>query len=918
LQTLTFYSYKGGVGRTLMVANMARYLASFGKKVFAVDFDLEAPGLHYKLGVESPDRGLVDYLLQLFLVGEVPESLEPYVIAIEPANAAGGSIHLLPAGAAPSPSYWHQLAKLDWHALFYSEEAPGVPLFLELQERIAREHAPDFLLIDSRTGITEVGGATTTLLADRVICLLLNNRENLDGAREVMRSLRRAHRLPGQAQLEIWPVLSRIPEVGGELEAELIREVRDFLCAEAEDLASTLTFPELFVLHADPGLQLREAISIGGGKAPEESPLLRDYLALFGKLVPVEALVGPTVRAIAEQWETDRAGAEKDFAKLAELAPKLVLEPLLAAEITRLEKEKARRVAKWFQERAAANAEGARSLLRVLGLPEPSMELVQATTEYLEYMVDRYRYVDLHGMGVPDRSLLRLPLLEVYVPVKARQEILVGEAWAGSVSSEPVSVLDLLRDQGGLILLGDPGAGKTTFLKYLALALATGQGEALGLGTRLPVPLPLPAYANALAQHDISLEDFLPLYHADQGLSRPMENLLARAFARGRVVLLLDGLDEIRAQEQRSEVVKQVMAHHLRHWPAGNKLVLTSRIVGYRETRPEAAGLAEATLVDFTQEDIESFVGKWTMALETAVTGESASALLAAAQEREELLAAIQANPGVRSLAANPLLLIILVLMKRQGVVLPARRVELYKTCVDTLLRHWNRARGLLAGRPAKDLDVLETTRILESLALWIHQSSPGSGLVTAVDLHRRLEQIYREERGHPEPDEAAQAFLRNVRELAGLLVERGPGRYGFIHLSFQEYLAAAALAQRAPTEVGELTRFLKEHVGEPAWREVILLTVGYLGLIQRWEHGASEVLESLLQVDDPPGLAVVLAGQALADVGVGGVTTSCRTHTVEALVSTILGEHVPAPVRAEAGQILTRLGVRFASDLWV
>jgi hypothetical protein len=898
LQTLTFYSYKGGVGRTLMVANMARYLASFGKKVLAVDFDLEAPGLHYKLGVESPDRGLVDYLLQLFLVGEVPESLEPYMIAIEPANAAGGSIHLLPAGAAPSPAYWHQLAKLDWHALFYSEEAPGVPLFLELQERIAREHAPDFLLIDSRTGITEVGGATTTLLADRVICLLLNNRENLDGAREVMRSLRRAHRLPGQAQLEIWPVLSRIPEVGGELEAELVREVRDFLCAEAEDLASTLTFPELFVLHADPGLQLREAISIGGGTAPEESPLLRDYLALFGKLVPVEALVGPTVRAIAERWETDRAGAEKDFAKLAELAPKLVLEPLLTAEITRLEKEKARWVAKWFQERAAANAEEARSLLRALGLPEPSKELVQATSEYLKYMVDRYRYVDFRGMGVSDRVPLRLSLLEVYVPLKARQE---------SRDSEPVSVLDLLRDQDGLILLGDPGAGKTTFLEYLALALATGQGEALGLGTRLPVPLPLPAYANALAQREISLEDFLPLYHADQGLFLPVENLLAGAFERGRVVLLLDGLDEIRAQEQRSEVVKQVMAHHLRHRPAGNKLVLTSRIAGYREARLEATGLEEATLVNFTQEDIESFVGKWTMALEKAVTGESASLLLAAAREREELLAAIQANPGVRSLAANPLLLIILVLMKRQGVVLPACRVELYKVYVDTLLRHWNLARGLLAGRPGKDLDVLETAKILAPLALWIHQVSPGGGLVTAVDLHRQLEQIYRE-RGHPEPDEGARAFLRDVQKLSGLLVERGSGRYGFIHLSFQEYLAAAALAQRAQTGVGELTRFLKEHVGEPAWREVILLTVGHLGLIQRWEHGASEVLESLLQVDNPPGLAVVLAGQALADVGMDGVTTSCRMHTVEALVSTILDENVPAPVRAEAGQILTRL----------
>jgi formylglycine-generating enzyme required for sulfatase activity len=331
LQTLTFYSYKGGVGRTLMVANMARYLASFGQKVLALDFDLEAPGLHYKLGVERPERGLVDYLHQLFLMEEIPESLASYVVMIEEENASGGSIHLLPAGAAPSPSYWRQLGRLDWHTLFYSEEAPGVPLFLELQERIAQEYAPDFLLIDSRTGITEVGGATTTLLADGVICLLLNNRENLEGAREVLRSLRQTPRLPGQEPLKIFPVLSRIPEVGGQQEADLVREVREFLCAETEDLVSTLSFPELFVLHTEPELQLREVLSFGGGKEPDESLLLRDYLALFGKLIPVEVLVGPTVRAFAERKETDRSSIEKDFARLAELAPHLVGTALLAA-----------------------------------------------------------------------------------------------------------------------------------------------------------------------------------------------------------------------------------------------------------------------------------------------------------------------------------------------------------------------------------------------------------------------------------------------------------------------------------------------------------------------------------------------------------------------------------------------------------
>jgi cellulose biosynthesis protein BcsQ len=922
LQTLTFYSYKGGVGRTLMLANMARYLASFGQRVFAVDFDLEAPGLHYKLGAESPERGLVDYLHQLFLVGEIPESLAPYVVTIEPKNAAGGSIHLLPAGAAPSPAYWRQLAKLDWHELFYSEEAPGVPLFLELKERIEQEHAPDFLLIDSRTGITEVVGATTTLLADRVVCLLLNNRENLEGAREVLRSLRRVPRLPGQAPLEVWPVLSRIPEIGGEFEAGLVRQVRDFLCAEAEDLSSTLTFPEMFVLHADPDLQLREVLSIGGGKGPEESPLLRDYLFLFDKLVPVEALVQPTIRAIAERWDTDHLRAEKDFALLAVLAPRFDLDRLLAAELTLRRRRTVRLVEEELRAEEETAVARARSLLRALGLPDPSPELTQTAAAYLEFLVDWYRYLDFRGMGVSDRVSLRLPLLDIYVPLKASRQLPEGETWArdlriagralteeeakatGPKLSGPLPVLDLLRDQDGVVLLGDPGSGKTTFLKYLALIFATGQNEALCLDARLPVLLPLAAYANALAASDISLEDFLPRYYMERGFSLPLGDLLAVVFDRGGIVFLLDGLDEAHDPRVRHLVVERVRELYLQHRRAGNKLVLTSRIVGYREIRLEAERLVEATLVDIEDDDIESFLGKWTVALEK-VAGESSLEFLVAMREREELLAAIQYYPGVRQLAANPLLLTILALMKRQGVELPARRVELYATYVFTLLRHWNLARSL-AGRSVLDLDVIETMKTLAPLALWMHQVSPGVGLVREQDLYLELEQILKDRGSKPEKE--ARIFLQDVREHAGLLLDRGGRQYGFIHLAFQEYLAAVALAQRMQVEVGQGAQLLAEHVGDPAWREVILLTVGYLGIIQQRDEAASEVVKYLLQVAEPPGLAAVLAGQALTDLGVGGVTMSCRKQTIEALLLTIGNERVPAQVRAEAARVLTQL----------
>jgi predicted NACHT family NTPase len=95
----------------------------------------------------------------------------------------------------------------------------------------------------------------------------------------------------------------------------------------------------------------------------------------------------------------------------------------------------------------------------------------------------------------------------------------------------------------------------------------------------------------------------------------------------------------------------------------GNKFILTSRIVGYREVRPTTEGLAECTLVDFETAEIADFIDKWTAALERAARGDTPVAAEAASRERAELLAAVARNPGVRDLAANPLLLTILALI---------------------------------------------------------------------------------------------------------------------------------------------------------------------------------------------------------------------------------------------------------------
>ena len=161
MTTITFYSYKGGVGRTLTLANLGRLLTQLRKRVFVLDLDLEAPGLHYKFGIE-PTSGVLDCLTTTLESRAFPPSLSPYVVEVDGTHG----LHLMAAGQAPSLAYWRRLSRLNWHDLLFGESAPGLPFFLELKQQILKQYSPDYLLIDSRTGITEIGGVATQRQVD--------------------------------------------------------------------------------------------------------------------------------------------------------------------------------------------------------------------------------------------------------------------------------------------------------------------------------------------------------------------------------------------------------------------------------------------------------------------------------------------------------------------------------------------------------------------------------------------------------------------------------------------------------------------------------------------------------------------------------------------------------------------------------
>ena len=217
MKTAAFYSYKGGVGRSLFVANLSLFLARFAlKKVLTVDMDLEAPGLHYKYketGVEVPpiEAGLVDTLHDYLYADAPPEKLP----ILDLPGPEGGSVHFFPAGVAPRTVYWEKLAKMNFPALMRAEDNLGTLLFREVLEHIREQLQPDIVLIDARTGVTELGGFAAQVWAQQVFCLAIDQEEHLEGTRAVMRGIARRQRKDGEGLIKVVPVLSRMHTVYG-------------------------------------------------------------------------------------------------------------------------------------------------------------------------------------------------------------------------------------------------------------------------------------------------------------------------------------------------------------------------------------------------------------------------------------------------------------------------------------------------------------------------------------------------------------------------------------------------------------------------------------------------------------------------------------------------------------------------------
>jgi formylglycine-generating enzyme required for sulfatase activity len=478
---------------------------------------------------------------------------------------------------------------------------------------------------------------------------------------------------------------------------------------------------------------------------------------------------------------------------------------------------------------------------------------------YLNRLLEQAGYLSLSGLdpAVSGDKDARLRLEAVYTALITktfRQDLRKSEE-ANRLGYHH-SALEMLDRERRLVLLGDPGSGKSTFVNFVVLCLAgerTGNRE-LNLDL-LTAPLPdhdgedredpqdwhhgslLPV---RVILRDFATEGLPPVGEKATGdhLWRFIADGLGEALAEYRPLLrkellekgaliLLDGLDEVPEAERRRVQVKQAVEGFAQGFPAC-RVLLTSRTYAYQKQDWRLPGFAETTLAPLHDGQIRRFVQRWY---------EHAAALgrfsADDARGRAALLeSAIFARPQLRDLVERPLLLTLMASLHAwRGGTLPERRERLYADTVDLLLEFWEGRRVTYGpdGRPrlvqrslAEYLKVgkAKVREVLEDLAFHAHAGQPdleGTADIAEGELLRRL--LALSERGAERPANTA-LLIHHLRDRAGILAARGVGIYTFPHRSFQEYLAACRLTgETFPDEVATLARQDPDR-----WHEVALL----------------------------------------------------------------------------------------------
>jgi hypothetical protein len=471
-------------------------------------------------------------------------------------------------------------------------------------------------------------------------------------------------------------------------------------------------------------------------------------------------------------------------------------------------------------------------------------------TDYLKFLWDDTAYIDIRGLSTTSEDVYRFRIDELYTP-------LTTVAAPENPKSEHQSVpLQRALENRCVVLVGDPGAGKSTFLRRIAFASCetllgrnpAAAAELLPAGSgRFPLLIRAASLSNHIQRNrregpaDADSPEWVIRYlEAEaQGRNRSLDAAFFREQLNSGCLLLMDGLDEATDRTNRKDMAR--LLELLARSYDRTQVVATSRPPAYGG-ESVIPGFETIWIQPLDEEAIATFIGKWCRALHRGNEEK-------AREHEQELLSAIQSKPEIQDMAVNPVMLTAIAALHWNKKRLPDQRTELYESILKWL------AQAREEKRKETRVPAKQCLELMEHLAFSMHSDPKGKGVeitrhAAARLLAPRFRELPEEERG-----KAAERFLEQEETDSGILVSRG-NTLRYWHQTFQEYLAARALLWREADRTRLL--FREGKIYDPAWRETVLLLAGLL-----CERAPEPVDELLSQIFEGLGAEATLEQRA-------------------------------------------------------
>lgn len=554
-------------------------------------------------------------------------------------------------------------------------------------------------------------------------------------------------------------------------------------------------------------------------------------------------------------------------------------------------------------------------------------------TKYYENIERDFHRLDLAGID-NDRTF-EIPLSDIYVRLRVMFDEDASEETKENEDG-PIDIQTALLRYRKLVIVGDPGSGKSTFLKYIALMLArslqTGNSSIALEKLCLPDPLPLPLFLSCW-----DLADFLKQNHEarlNTLLTFVVNRLSAYGFAistdgvekllgSGNCCLLFDGLDEVPTDAGRA-AVSRLLEDCVNEY-GNNRFVITSRIRAYTGDTILNGEFTRCDIQPFNTTDRAEFIRNWAALLFKTSPDDVEKDENDASKEFYSLTGAIEENDRIRPLAINPLLLTVIAIVHWNRKRLPEQRVDLYDECVDVLLGQRKEAERIQHNRKISAFDEQREEETYEKrawvrkrfaeIALQILRQDGEHDELTKADVIQLLVPRFIDKGAVNKEQAAAQAkvFLDRQELRSGLLVSRRAQSYRFVHLTFQEYLAAWQLSKFDFEQVSEI---VQPRLRLAKWFETLQLLGGQWA--KESDDKADQYIAWLLDNIGPTineqAPIVALCSNIVRDLeGVAELKPKTRQTFKAALEATLdafhQGSGIPAKTQLEILAALGQLG---------